>query len=356
MSSKRTASIAAGVAASAVAAGLVGRAVLRRRQQYRAETDVRWELPPDDLGLVRSFDGTGIAVRAAGDPTSPVMVFVHGFSLDMTTWLEQWLDLSIEARCVLMDLRSHGRSERAAHGDLSLGAMGRDVGAVLHAVSPERPAVVVGHSMGGMAILAMAEQRPELFGTQVCGVVLIGTASSDLLRGAMGSVTELLRPRLGTIAAAAERVDRVRKAVLASPADLSGALARLTQFGPDAPRAVVDHVVGLARRTSSEVWTDGLAELMEMDLRHAIPRMRVPALVVVGEHDRVTPPAAAVALAGALPQGRLAIIEGAGHIPMLERPQQLNLELRGFAHELLASTSPASQKSPRSRGTTEEPA
>jgi pimeloyl-ACP methyl ester carboxylesterase len=272
------------------------------------------------------------------------MLFVHCFSLDMTTWLEQWLDLSTDSRCVLMDLRSHGRSERAAHGDLSLGAMGRDVAAVLHAVSPERPAIVVGHSMGGMAILAMAEQRPELFGTQVSGVVLIGTASSDLLRGAMGSVTELLRPRLGTLAAAAERVDRVRKAVLASPADLSGALARLTQFGPDAPRAVVEHVVGLARRTSSEVWTDGLAELMEMDLRHAIPRVRVPALVVVGEHDRVTPPAAAVALAGALPQGRLAIIQGAGHIPMLERPQQLNQELRGFVHERLT---PAPGPKPR---------
>ena len=95
---------------------------------------------------------------------------------------------------------------------------------------------------------------------------------------------------------------------------------------------------------TSEVWTDGLAELMEMDLRHAIPRVRVPALVVVGEHDRVTPPAAAVALAGALPQGRLAIIKGAGHIPMLERPQQLNLELRGFVHERLT---PAPGPKPR---------
>jgi pimeloyl-ACP methyl ester carboxylesterase len=331
MTTRRNASIAAGVAASAVGVGLVGRALVRRRHEHRVAAESPWELPPEDLGLIRSFDGTGIAVRAAGDPQRPVILFVHGFSLDMTTWLEQWRDLSVDFRCVLMDLRSHGRSERAVHGDLSLRAMGRDIAAVLEAVAPGPAAVVVGHSMGGMAILAMAEQRPELFGPRVRGVALMGTASSDLLRGAMGSVTELLRPRLGSLTAAAHRVDRLRKAVLASPTDLSGAVARLTQFGPDAPRDVVDHVVGLAQRTSSEVWTDGLAELMEMDLRHAIPRVRVPVLVLVGEYDRVTPAAAAVSLAGALPQGRLVVIEGAGHMSMLERPQELNLAIRAFA-------------------------
>ena len=150
-----------------------------------------------------SFDGTEIAVRAAGDPAAPVLLFAHGFSLDM----------SIVARAVGrplggLPLRADGPpgarpSGRAAHGDLSLRAMGRDLAAVLDAVAPDRPAVVIGHSMGAMAILALAEQRPELFGPRVAGVVLIGAASSDLLRGAMGSVTELLRPRLGTFATAA---------------------------------------------------------------------------------------------------------------------------------------------------------
>ena len=96
MRTRRNASIAAGVAASAVAAGLVGRALVRRRHEHRVAVESAWELPPEDLGLVRSFDGTGIAVRAAGDPEAPVILFVHGFSLDMTTWLEQWRDLSID--------------------------------------------------------------------------------------------------------------------------------------------------------------------------------------------------------------------------------------------------------------------
>jgi pimeloyl-ACP methyl ester carboxylesterase len=350
MTTRRTATIAAGIAAGTVVLGVVGRTVVRRRHDHLEAAGVPWELPPDDLGLVRSFDGTGIAVRAAGDPDKPVLLFAHGFSLDMTTWLDQWRDLSDAFRCVLIDHRSHGRSEQAAHDDLSLRSMGRDLGAVLEVVSPNRPAVLVGHSMGGMAILAMAEQRPELFGPRVAGVVLIGAASNDLLRGAMGSVTDLLRLRLSTLGTAVARVDRLRKAVLASPADLSGAIARLTQFGPDAPLHVVDHVVALAQRTSSQVWTDGLAELMDVDLSHAIPRVRVPALVVVGEHDRVTPIAAAAALAEALPEGRLFVVEGAGHIAMLERPEELNLQIRRFAEDVLGSASPPRpQRKPRRR-------
>ena len=334
MTKKRTAVIAGGVAAGAVVAGAVGRSVVHRRREHHLE-HVLWDVPPDDLGPVTSFDGTELAVRAAGPAEAPVVVFVHGFSLDMTTWHEQWLDLSVEFRTVLMDQRGHGASGRAAHGDLSLRSMGRDVAAVLEATAAGRPAVLVGHSMGAMAILAAAEQRPELFGPSVAGVVLVGASSSDLLRGAMGSITDLVRPRLGSIGTAARRVDRLRRAILASPADLRGAVVRLTQFGPDAPQHVVDHVVHLAERASSDVWTDGLAELMEMDMRHAVPRLKVPAIVVVGEHDRVTPPAAAIELAGALPEARLVVIEGAGHMPMLERPLELNREIRGFALPLL---------------------
>ena len=332
---RRTALLSAGLAAGAVAAGAVGRAVYR----HRHDDGLRWSEaePPEDLGVVTSFDGTELAVAAAGDPSAPVLVLAHGFSLDRTIWSKLWPELAGEFRVVMFDQRSHGRSARAAHGDLSLRTVGRDLAAVLDAVSPEGPAVVVGHSMGAMAILALAEQRPELFGERIVGAAFVGAASRNLLKSAMGSVTDLFRPRFGSIGPgsigqAARRVDRLRRAVLAGPADVSGAVARLTQFGPDAPSDVVDHVVALAERAPREVWTEGLAELMEMDFGHAVPRIRVPALVVVGEHDRVTPPAAAVELAGALPDGRLVVLEGAGHIAMLERPEALAAELRAFAN------------------------
>jgi pimeloyl-ACP methyl ester carboxylesterase len=156
----------------------------------------------------------------------------------------------------------------------------------------------------------------------------------------MGSVTELLRPRMGTLRGAAQRMDRLRRAAISSPVGVSSVVARVTQFGPDAPHAVVEHVVALAERTASEVWTDALPELMEMDLRHAVPRIHVPTLVLVGEHDRVTPPAAAVQLAGALPDGRLVVIAGAGHIPMLERALDLDRAIRPFVRDVLGIRAP----------------
>ena len=330
---RRTAAVSAGVVAGALAAGVIGGALVRRR--HPRDVEPLGPPPPEDLGPVESFDGTQIAVRAAGDPEAPVVLLAHGFSLDMSSWWAVWPELAKDFRVIALDLRSHGASGRAVHGDLSLRAMGRDLAAVLEAVAPDRRAVVVGHSMGAVAILALAEQRPELFGPCIAGVALIGAASSDLLWGAMGSVTELLRPRLGSLQAAARRVDGLRRAVLASPTGLSGVVARVTQFGPNAPKDVVDHVVALAESTASEVWTDALPELMEMDLRHAVPRVRVPAIVLVGEFDRVTPPAGAVALAGALPEGRLVVIPDAGHIPMLERPEAVVRELDGFARAVL---------------------
>jgi pimeloyl-ACP methyl ester carboxylesterase len=328
---RRTALVSAGIAAG-VGVGVIGGALARRRPDVGVEPI--GEVPPEDLGMIPSFDGTEIAAHAAGDPSAPVVVLAHGFSLDMSVWCDVWPQLAETNRVVTLDLRSHGASGRAALGDLSLRAMGRDIAAVLDAVAPSRPAVVVGHSMGAVAILALAEQRPELFGQRIVGAALIGAGSSDLLKGAMGSVTELLRPRLGSLQKAARRVDGLRRAVLASPLGVSGVVARVTQFGPNAPKRVVDHVVALARRTASEVWTDALPELMEMDLRHAVPRVRVPAVVLVGEFDRVTPPAGAVALAGALPDGRFVVIPDSGHIPMLEEPEVVGSELARFAREL----------------------
>jgi pimeloyl-ACP methyl ester carboxylesterase len=349
VSRKRTAIVTAGIAAGALASGVVGRAVLSRHRRIDPEAlEDLSALPPEDLGTVASFDGTELAVRAAGDPAHPVLLFVHGFSLDMTTWHYQWTGLSDRYRCVLFDFRSHGRSARAASGDLSPSAFGRDLAAVLDAVEPEGRAVLIGHSMGGMSILATAQARPDLFAGRVAGAVFVGTASSDLLLGAMGSVTQLLRPRLGSLVQAAQRVNRLRRYVVSSRADVSHVFTRMTQFGPDASPALVDHIVGLAARAPSDVWTDGLVGLMDMDLRDAVRHVRVPSLVIVGEHDRVTPPAAAVQLTGALSDGRLEVIEGAGHLPMLERHEDFNERVRAFADRTL--TPPAAKNAKAGKG------
>jgi len=198
-----------------------------------------------------------------------------------------------------------------------------------------KPVLLVGHSMGAMSMLAMAETQPELFVDPVAGVVFVGSAASDLVRGAFGSVTELLRPRLGSLRQAAGRVNKLRRYVLSSPAAGAHLIARAAQFGPDASPHLVRYVVGLAARAPSEVWTEGLAGLMELDLRHAVQHIAVPAMVLVGEQDRMTPPSSSVALASELPKGRLEVIPRAGHFPMMEAHEEFNRRLVSFAVEVL---------------------
>src|ERR1700675_4940536 len=108
MTKRRTDIIATSIAAAAVAGGALGSAAARRRMEHVQAGEVLWKVPPQDLGRIRSFDGTEIAVRAAGDPDSPILIFVHGLTLDMTIWMDQWSDLSGDLWCVTMDLRSHG--------------------------------------------------------------------------------------------------------------------------------------------------------------------------------------------------------------------------------------------------------
>ena len=319
-------------------------AIARDRRRADPESTERLaELPPEDLGPVVSFDGTLLAVRAAGDPSAPSVVFSHGFSLDMTTWHYQWKEFSERYRCVLFDHRGHGESGPAVDSDYSLQAMGEDLLAVLDAAVGEGPAVLVGHSMGGMAILAMAERHPEEFGSRIAGVVFADTAAAEVLRGALGGVTA----RLHALISAPKRAQRVQRFLRAGESDLAYAIARLTNFGPQATPSVIEHVARISGRAPLEVWADGLVAIMEMDLRHAIEHVRVPSLVIVGDVDRVTPPASALALKNALPDAEMVVLKGAGHLAMMECHQQFDRVVGRFVDSVFDRTAARSRRAGR---------
>ena len=345
----------AGTAAAVLAAGVAAErlAVRRIRTRHDPEADEPLgSLPPDDLGDVRSFDGTNLRVRAAGPPDAPALVFVHGITLDLTTWYYQWRTFSDRYRCVLYDQRAHGGSSRPPDGDYTLTAMGHDLRAVLDAAVPEGPAVLVGHSLGGMAILAFAKEYPEEFGTRVVGVVLADTAASDVLReafGALGATVGRGLRRLGArYRSRVDAAERLQGAVRRFGVDLSYLVARATNFGPDASPSHIDHVTRISMAAPAEVWVHTLQDVFEMDLRSAVERVSVPALVVVGDRDLVTPKTSAQALRSALPDARAVVITRAGHLSMMEQHERFNEVLDGFLAEVL----PAARRSRRRRAST----
>src|SRR5690242_3501037 len=181
-----------GLAAAGTAAGVAISRVAARRRLGPPPPDVdesRAELREDDpLGsaarradrtaLVVADDGVLLSVEEVGPTDAPLtVVFVHGYSLSMASWTFQRQALGAElatangsrptARLVFYDQRGHGSSARGPAEHATVEQLGRDLDAVLTARAPRGPVVLVGHSMGGMTVLALAAQRPELFGTRV---------------------------------------------------------------------------------------------------------------------------------------------------------------------------------------------
>jgi pimeloyl-ACP methyl ester carboxylesterase len=346
---RKRAAWAAGITVGTAAGVAATRALIRRERRgidpERGEQLA--ELPPDDLGPVLAAEGTLLHVRAAGDPGRPAVLLTHGFSLDMTTWHYQWKEWSKRYRVVLFDHRGHGRSSTSEDRDYSLGAMGEDILAVMDAAVPEGPVVLVGHSMGGMAILALAESHPELFGDRVAGVLLADTAAGEVIRGALGG----LLGRLTGSRIPDRRAERIRGFMREGRSDLAFVVARLTNFGHHASPWLVDYIASVSGQTPVEVWTDALEGVLGLDFRHALEHIRVPALVIVGDVDRLTPPVTAKAMADALPDARLVVMEGAGHLTMLERHEQFNelgeeLMERAFTRRERGRTASTSAKGP----------
>lgn len=349
----KVALIGGGVTAAAAAMGVMGERYAIRRARSRPDPERGEPLAerPGDQARVQSFDGTELAVNVVGPaapsrPTRrsrPALVFVHGFSADMTVWHYQWKRLSAEYRCVLFDQRGHGHSGAATGGDYSLQAMGRDLRAVLDWGVPKGRAILIGHSMGGMSLLSFAQQFPEEFGRRVSAVVLANTAASDLVKAVLGGLG-LHAGRLLTMGVAGarrlvadrDRAYRLRARALSGRGDLAFFLARVTNFAPGAPPSLVDYVAGLGARAPVEVWTDLVGSLVDMDLTDALANVTCPALVLVGEVDRLTPPRSAVELKERLPHAELVIVPGSGHCTMLERHEEFNRVVGDFARTAVA--------------------
>lgn len=120
------------------------------------------------------------------DPAPVTVVFSHGYCLNQDSWHFQRAALRGLVRTVHWDQRSHGRSGQgvAQSGPdgvpVTIDQLGRDLKAVLDVAAPEGPLVLVGHSMGGMTIMALAERYPEFVRDRVVGVAFVGTSAGKL--------------------------------------------------------------------------------------------------------------------------------------------------------------------------------
>jgi pimeloyl-ACP methyl ester carboxylesterase len=338
---------ALGVVATGAALGLaaeryaVGRARLRP-DPYADEPF--FALPADRTSTVEAEDGVALHVEEVGPADSPLtVVFVHGYVQEMAVWHFQRQELAADgqARLVFYDHRSHGRSGRSSAERSTIEQLGRDLGAVLDAVAPTGPVVLVGHSMGGMTIMALADARPELFGERVVGVALVATSAGRLAQLTFGLPTAVLPVTRRVLPALTRGMssrplpfERSRRV----GSDLVFLLTRRGGFGStDVSPALIEFVTTMGARTPVDVIAEFYDTFMSHDKLAALDVLRgLDVLVLVGDGDVMTPEDHSRALAEALPDARLVVVEDAGHMVALEHHARVSDELRRLLQRVRA--------------------
>ncbi|MEV0532687.1 alpha/beta hydrolase [Kitasatospora sp. NPDC050463] len=304
------------------------------------------EEPVDRSGLPGLLGGSGALVRAgrrsglgpaAVARREPLtVIFCHGYCLNQDSWHFQRAALREGVRLVFWDQRSHGRSERSrsylAGEPASIDQLGGDLRAVIEAVAPTGPLVLVGHSMGGMTVMALADQDPELFRERVAGVALIGTLAGDWEAVTLGlpAVGAKLFKKVapGVMKLLGRQVELV-EATRRLGADVSAVFYRRFSFGG---KDVDPGVVRFAEQLLDATPIDVVAEFYPVFGAHektaALAALRgIPTLVLAGTKDLLTPPAHSEAMAEQLPGAELLLVEDAGHLVMLERPDLVDQRL-----------------------------
>jgi pimeloyl-ACP methyl ester carboxylesterase len=348
MSRRRRAGVLGSFVGVAAAGAAVGLAVQRLAMSRKVVVEDPFAgepfglLPSDEERRVEGTSGVSLHVEVVepqGVTPDLTVIFVHGFCLDLGTWHFQRRSLSGLARprlrMVFYDQPGHGRSGRKPAGDYGLDDLGADLGAVVDQVAASGPLVLIGHSMGGMTIMALAEARPELFTDRVVGVGLISTSAGDLDAVALGMPDIAARIRKSLTPALAA-VIRARPALLekgrTSGRDLTYLLTRRYGFGrAGVSAALVRYVEQMNAATSLEVIAGYLRTLSDHERYAALEVLDgIETLVICGDSDLLTPPAHTEEIARLLPGAELVVIADGGHVALMEYAEIVNSHLVGF--------------------------
>jgi pimeloyl-ACP methyl ester carboxylesterase len=338
----RLAAAGGGAVVAAVAAGLVvERRVVRARKAGATESDRLGGLRSPEVPVTTQ---DGLRLHAEVDEVAPydegpvrnatgeaTLVFVHGYALNLDCWHFQRQYFRGKRRIVLYDQRSHGRSDRSPAENTSIDQLGHDLASVLDQVVPEGPVVLVGHSMGGMSIMAFAEHHPDLFGERVVAAALVSTTAGGLRPHRIisslipDSVGGTVGTRLMTLLSRApELVDSARR----RGSNIGFLVTDRFAFGEDVPASYVQFVDEMLAGTPFEVLAQFFPHFEALDKFAVLKAFaEVPTTILCGTKDLLTSIGHSRKMAKMLHGSTLVEVAGAGHMVILERADKVNAAL-----------------------------
>ncbi|HEX2041632.1 MAG TPA: alpha/beta hydrolase [Acidimicrobiales bacterium] len=319
---------------AALAGVTFGYRAQRRRIERAVTEDDQWpelQTPvPSTAVSVTSGDGTRLHAEVVGPERAPTIVLVHGWCCAVRFWHYQLRDLAGDYRIVAYDLRGHGRSDRPANRDYSTDALAADLDAVLRAcVPPEERTVVVGHSMGGMSVVAWVGAHPGEVGHRLAGVVLVDTGTGRLI------AESRLLPTISGLSAVRTAAGRLALRVpvpVPTPPDPVGYLGiRSIASSRHARPAHVAFCAQMISECPPRVRTAFGVTLGRLDLVHCLRSLVVPTVVLVGSEDRLIPPPQSRAIADEVPGAALFELPGLGHTAPVEGHEEVTGHIRAVA-------------------------
>jgi pimeloyl-ACP methyl ester carboxylesterase len=334
---KRT-GVVAGIAAGVVGAVYAGERAAVARIRHRDDPDVDDPLLPrfDDAHAIASHDGGVLYTISRG--AGPPVLFAHGVTLSSRVFAKQFDSFPAAGfQAVAFDARGHGESKLGETGH-SIENLGEDIRSVIEFLDL-RDLILVGHSMGGMGVQSFVVHHPDVAAERVKGIVLESTASRMPMSGARR--TRQLVERLSGLTPDAGMFMRQK--------NLGLLLARVG-FGEDPFASHVEATRQMLGACSKETIRDATKALLQLDFTAELPSITIPTLVVVGTHDAITPPSDAHLLAELIPGAELVECEGAGHMLMYERTEEVDALILDFARRCLggdAGTQDADPDVPR---------
>ena len=262
----------------------------------------------------------------------PTLVLVHGWVETSELWHRQVEALSDEFRIVTYDHRGHGLSEDARDGDYTFDALAADLQLVLEAtlVDGDLP-LLAGHSLGAMTIAAWAGSKRGAVADHIRGAAFISTGLEDL--SAESTVVRQLPGPFGT--AQGKLADAILGApgsIRTVPLPLARAVAAYIALAPHARGEDIELVTRMALDCRHEARAECGIAMSRMKLLRELDSVDVPAVVVAGERDRLTPVAHAEKIEQGLPHSvGLYVSPTSGHSTPLESPELVNEALRDLA-------------------------
>lgn len=300
------------------------RAVRRARQEAKAGFEDEGLVLPDDVVRHDVVVEDGATIHVVERGSGPALLLLHGMLLSSDIWVHQLTDLAARHRVVAVDMRGHGRSTLGSR-PWDVETMAGDVRAVVDALDL-RGCLLVGHSMGGMVALKLAQDLSDTARSgRFCGVVVVGSAAGPFVR--LPGWPALSKATAPTTRRALMVLERVGAAVPSQ--DVHWWSSRIN-FGPEAVPAQVRFMEDVLQAMPLGSFAHLIPQLAGVDLSAGLIDVDVPVLFVIGSHDRLVGPRYSRRTAGAIAEAQVVELPRCGHMPMLERRNEFSRLLDEF--------------------------